>query len=122
LYTGGWYINEFVISGLSDISTWIPKFSSTPPSDAVGWTAWTALQYTDSGQITGAGNCDVSAAVELDALIGNGACGVGNVSLANSATPVYGVVMINGDNVNLKSGTSLQASVILRLNRGERYE
>ena len=60
LYTGVWYINEFGISGLSDIPLWIAKYSSTPPADAGGWTAWTAWQYTDSGQISGVGNCDVS--------------------------------------------------------------
>ncbi len=57
------------------------------------------------------GNCDVSAAVSLEALQGNGASGGGNASL-NNATPVYGVVIINGDNVNLRSGPSLQSSVI----------
>ncbi|HDR7544562.1 MULTISPECIES: GH25 family lysozyme [Bacillus] len=122
LYTGVWYINEFGISGLSDIPLWIAKYSSTPPADAGGWTAWTAWQYTDSGQISGVGNCDVSAAVSLEALQGNGASGGGNVSPPNNATPVYGVAIINGDNVNLRSGPSLQSSVIRQLNRGETYE
>ncbi|MEK4097822.1 GH25 family lysozyme [Bacillus sp. FSL E2-0195] len=122
LYTGVWYINEFGISGLSDIPLWISKYSSIPPADAGGWTEWTAWQYTDSGQISGVGNCDVSAAVSLEVLQGNGASGGGNVSTPNNATPVYGVAVINGDNVNLRSGPSLQSSVIRQLNRGESYE
>ncbi|EMI9090678.1 N-acetylmuramoyl-L-alanine amidase [Bacillus cereus] len=121
LYTGVWYINEFGISGLSDIPLWISRYSSTPPADAGGWTEWTAWKYTDSGQISGVGNCDVSAAVSIEALQGSGASG-GNVSPPTNATAVYGVAVINGDNVNLRSGPSLQSSVIRQLNRGESYE
>ena len=117
------YINEFGINGLSDIPLWISKYSSTPPADAGGWTEWTAWQYTDSGQISGVvGNCDVSAAVSLEALQGNGTNGGGNVSPPSTATAVYGVAVIKGDNVNLRSGPSLQSSVIRQLNRGESYE
>ncbi|WP_368907830.1 GH25 family lysozyme [Bacillus wiedmannii] len=123
LYTGVWYINEFGINGLSDIPLWISKYSSTPPADAGGWTEWTAWQYTDSGQISGVvGNCDVSAAVSLEALQGNGTNGGGNVSPPSTAIAVYGVAVIKGDNVNLRSGPSLQSSVIHQLNRGESYE
>lgn len=43
----------------------------------------------------------VTAAVSLEALQGNGTNGGGNVSLPSSATAVYGVTVINGDNVNL---------------------
>ena len=39
--------------------------------------------------------------VSLEALQGNGINGCGNVSLPSSATAVYGVTVINGDNVNL---------------------
>ena len=78
LYTGVWYINEFGISGLSDIPLWIAKYSSTPPADAGGWTTWTAWQYRFR---TNFRRCDVSAAVSLEALKGNGASGGGNVSL-----------------------------------------
>lgn len=45
----------------------------------------------------------VTAAVSLEALQGNGTngYGYGNVSLPITATAVYGVTVINGDNVNL---------------------
>lgn len=43
----------------------------------------------------------VTAAVSLEALQGNGTNGCGNVSLPSTATAVYGVTVINGDNVNL---------------------
>lgn len=53
---------------------------------------------------------------------GNGTNGGGNVSPPSTATAVYGVTVIKGDNVNLRSGPSLQSSVIRQLNRGESYE
>ncbi|PWN75769.1 N-acetylmuramoyl-L-alanine amidase [Bacillus cereus] len=64
----------------------------------------------------------VTAAVSLEALQGNGTNGGGNVSLPSSATAVYGITVINGDNVNLWGGPSLQSNVIRQLNRGESYE
>ncbi|PHE99646.1 GH25 family lysozyme [Bacillus pseudomycoides] len=114
LYTGVWYITEFGISGLSDVPLWVARYSNTPPVDCGGWTKWTAWQYTDSGYISGVGNCDVSAAISLDALKDGG-------SSSGNATSVYGIAVINGNNVNLRSGPSLQVSVIRQLNHGEEY-
>lgn len=120
LYTGVWYITEFGISGLSDVPLWIARYSNIPPIDCGGWTEWTAWQYTDSGQIPGVGNCDVSAAVSLEVLKGGGTSN-GGASVSSSVTPVYGVAVINGDNVNLRSSPSLQSGIIRQLNRGESY-
>lgn len=64
----------------------------------------------------------VTAAVSLEALQGNGTNGGGNVSRPSTATAVYGVTVINGDNVNLRGRPSLQSNVIRQLNRGESYE
>lgn len=64
----------------------------------------------------------VTEAVSLEALQGNGTNGGGNVYRPSSATAVYGVTVINGDNVKLWGGPSLQSNVIHQLNRGESYE
>ncbi|KFM99778.1 glycosyl hydrolases 25 family protein [Bacillus clarus] len=124
LYTGVWYINEFGVSGLSDVPLWIARYSSTPPTDCGGWTEWTAWQYTDSGQVSGVGNCDMSVAISLDALKGSNESegGSNGGTQPANATPVYGNAVINGDNVNLRSGPSIQSSIIRQLNRGESYK
>lgn len=116
LYTGPWYINEFEINGLSDLPLWIARYSDIPPADCGGWTQWTAWQYTDSGDIAGVGNCDVSVAVSLEALK-NGEVNPPNPNII----PVCGIATITGDNVNLRDGSSLQANVIRQLHHGEAY-
>ncbi|WP_379971022.1 GH25 family lysozyme [Ectobacillus sp. sgz5001026] len=74
VYTGKWFVDMYGIYGINDQPLWASRYADVPPDDFGGWKQWTAWQYSDSEYVDGAGNCDVSYAISLDALKG------GNVS------------------------------------------
>lgn len=73
IYTGNWFLNNFaqLNNAFANKPLWIANYGNiTAPPDGGGWTRWTAWQYASDGTVDGVnGNCDVSVAVSLDALM-----------------------------------------------------
>lgn len=72
LYTGNWYVNQYGITGLSDVPLWVANYANiSAPPNCGGWTRWTAWQYTENGSVAGvSGKCDISVAESIEALKG----------------------------------------------------
>lgn len=96
LYTGGWYVNMFGISGLSDIPLWVASYTSTV-ADCGGWTNYVAWQYTDKGLVNGiSGSVDLDVAVSLEALKGEKAPMYSTTKIKINGKPYSDGIVVNG--------------------------